>query len=192
MPEPTLRSHIAKFITLSDAEAESIELFFTRRTVKKKVLLLEEGKKCNELYFVLDGCMRMFYLEEKGTEQTIQFAIENWWMTDLSSFYGDRSAEFSIQTIEETRLMCVDKIALEKLLTAHPKMERYFSIIYQKAYAASLLRVKYIFGMSKESFYNHFSSLYPEFLQRVPQYILASFLGLTPEYLSELRRKKLH
>lgn len=189
MPESTLISHIAKFIPLSEAEAEAIEAYFTVRTVKKKAVLLEEGRKCNELFFVVKGCMRMYYLEEKGTEQTIQFAIENWWMTDLSSFYGNKPAEFSIQAIEETRLMCIDKVAMEELLTAYPKMERYFGIIYQRAYAASLLRVKYIFSMSKERFYEHFSSLYPEFLQRVPQYILATFLGLTPEYLSELRRK---
>ena len=186
----SLTAHIKKTVVISDVEAESIVSYFTPRTYKKKEILSKEGSTCNELYFVVKGCLRMFYLEEKGTEQTIQFAIENWWMTDLSSFQDKNLSEFSLQAIELTDVMCIDRVRMEHLLSAHPIMERYFRMIYQRAYTASLLRVKYIFSMSKEEFYDHFSSHYPGFMQRVPQYILASFLGFTPEYLSELRRRK--
>ncbi|MBO9659286.1 MAG: Crp/Fnr family transcriptional regulator, partial [Chitinophagaceae bacterium] len=136
------------------------------------------------------GCMRMFFLTENGTEQTIQFALENWWMTDIEAFNKGKKATLSVQTIEACELLAIDRPSLEKLLTIHPDMERYFRMIYERAYSASLSRVRYIFQLSKEDFYHHFSTTYPEFVQRIPQKIMASFLGFTPEYLSGLRGKR--
>ncbi len=190
MTEP-LKKHIAKHISISEAEVDEILTYFNCQHFKKKEHLLIEGKKSKSLFFVNKGCLRMFFVDEKGVEQTIQFAIEDWWMTDLTAFHSGNIAEFSVQAIENTEVMQIDKQAFEELLEKFPKMERYFNKIYQRAYAASLLRVKHIFSLSKEEFYNNFITKYPAFIQRIPQYILASFLGFTPEYLSELRKKRL-
>jgi len=131
----------------------------------------------------------MYFLNEKSTEQITQFALEGWWLTDFFSFMDNTPSDYFIQTIETTELISIEKQAYDELLNTLPQLERYFRMIFQKNLAASQLRAKYLYEMSKEEFYQHFSSNFPEFMQRVPQYMVASYLGLTPEYVSELRKK---
>jgi CRP-like cAMP-binding protein len=131
----------------------------------------------------------MFFIKESGVEQTTQFAIENWWMTDLLAFEKQAPSTFYIQAVEKSEILAIDHQSYEKLLLQFPQMERYFRAIYQRAFASSQLRIKYIYDFSKEEMYKHFRDHFPEFIQRVPQYLLASFLGFTPEYLSEIRSK---
>ncbi|MET0463562.1 MAG: Crp/Fnr family transcriptional regulator [Chitinophagaceae bacterium] len=185
-----LINHISKHVSIGKKDLESVAGFFTPVQAKKKEDLVTEGMHCRYNYFVVKGCLRMFFLTEAGTEQTIQFALENWWMTDLEAFNKSRNASFTVQAIEPCELLAIDKTSTEKMLAMHPIMERYFRMIYERAYSASLSRIQYIFQFSKEDFYLHFSNTYPEFVQRIPQKILASFLGFTPEYLSELRGKR--
>lgn len=131
----------------------------------------------------------MYFISEKGVEQTTQFAIENWWLSDYMSFQFQKSSEFCIQAVEKTEMMVIDHQDQERLMAEFPAMERYFRIIYQKAYAAAQKRVKYMYELSKEEQYRQFVSMFPDFTQRIPQYLLASYLGFTPEYLSEIRKK---
>jgi CRP-like cAMP-binding protein len=91
--------------------------------------------------------------------------------------------------VENSEVLRIDRESQEKLLMAFPKMERYYRFIYQRAYAASQMRIKYLYDLSKEEMFHHFSQHYPEFVHRIPQYLIASFLGFTPEYLSEIRKK---
>src|SRR5665648_880706 len=98
---------------------------------------------------------------------------------------------FFIQTVEKSEILSIDTSSFELMLKELPQMERYFRIIMQRAVAASQLRAKYVYELTKEEFYTHFCNSFPEFVQRVPQYMIASYLGLTPEYVSELRKKKL-
>ncbi len=185
-----LINHISKHISIDKKDLESIASFFMPVKAKKKENLVTEGLHCKNYYFVVKGCMRLFFTTESGTEQTIQFALETWWMTDIEAFNKGRNASFNVQAIENCELLAIDKISMEKMLSVHPAMERYFRMIHERAYSASLSRIQYIFQFSKEDFYLHFSNTYPEFVQRIPQKILASFLGFTPEYLSELRGKR--
>jgi hypothetical protein len=138
---------------------------------------------------VLSGCLRKFFVNEKGIEQTTEFAIENWWMTDILAYEGGLPTEFYIQAVENSEVLRIDHFSQEKLLHAFPKMERYFRLIYQRAYAASQMRIKYLYSFSKEEMFHHFNKHYPEFVRRIPQNLIASFLGFTPEYLSEIRKK---
>ncbi|PZR27064.1 MAG: Crp/Fnr family transcriptional regulator [Citrobacter freundii] len=184
-----LFDHINQHISLDRKDFPSILSFFCVQQVKKKENLLAEGQYCKANYFVTKGCLRMFFTDDNGTEHTIQFALEHWWMTDIEAFNKGKKASFAIQAIESGEVLAIDKQSQEKLLALHPEMERYFRMVYERAYAASLFRVKYIFHLSKDKFYALFNQRYPEFVQRVPQKILASFLGFTPEYLSELRKK---
>lgn len=185
-----LFDHIKKHIDIDKNEIASVLPYFNPLRVKKKQLLITEGKACRKNYFVVKGCLRMFFLDENGNEQTIQFALENWWMTDIDAFNKRRKASFSVQALEDTEVLEIDKDAMDSMLTEFPAMERYFRLIYERAYSASLFRVKYILRLSKEAFYELFTASYPDFIQRVPQKVLASFLGFTPEYLSELRKKQ--
>ncbi|MDP9954537.1 CRP-like cAMP-binding protein [Epilithonimonas hungarica] len=183
------KAHLDKFILVTDEEFASIMNYFEIKSFAKKEDLLEEGQICRSNYFVLKGLLRKFFINEKGTEQTTDFALETWWMTDNFSFERKTPADFSIQTVEKSEVLTISSESQEKLLNDFPIMEKYFRIVYQRAFAANQRRVKYIFTYSKEDFYFSLIKQYPDFVQRVPQYLIASFLGFTPEYLSEIRKR---
>jgi len=186
-----LRKHIEKFAQVSDDEFEEIEKFFYTRDVAKKENLLEAGQICKHHYFVLNGLLRKFFINEKGIEQTTEFAIETWWLTDNFAYEQKISSEFYIQAVEQSTILYISQDKQEKLLKAFPIMERYFRFVYQRAYAAAQRRIQFLFSFSKEEFYLQAIKNHPEFVQRVPQYLIASYLGFTPEYLSEIRKKRI-
>lgn len=183
------KAHLDKFITLNDDEFVSVFSFFQVLEVKKKQDLMLNGEVCKSMFFVLKGCLRKFFVNEKGIEQTTEFAIENWWITDTFAYERQIKSDFNIQAVEKSTILMIDLQAQEELLKKHPAMERYFRMIYQRAYAASERRIRYLYELSREELYIHFSTQYPWFIQRIPQYLIASFLGFTPEYLSEIRAK---
>lgn len=185
----TFKTHLDKFITISDEEFASVLSFFKVSEVKKKQDLILSGEICRSIYFVQKGCLRKFFINEKGVEQTTEFAIENWWMTDTFAYERQGKSSFTIQAVEPSVVLMIDLQAQEELLKKHPVMERYFRMVYQRAYAAAERRIRYLYEMSREELYIHFSTQYPWFIQRIPQYLIASFLGFTPEYLSEIRAK---
>lgn len=185
------KKHIDKFIQTSDEEFEEILKFFTTKLVAKKENLLQEGQVCKYHFFVLKGLLRKFYINEKGIEQTTEFAIETWWITDNIAYEHRLPTEFYIQAVEKSEIIYITQENQEKLLKAFPKMERYFRFVYQRAYAAAQVRVKYLFSLSKEEFYFELLRKHPGFVQRIPQYLIASFLGFTPEYLSEIRKRSI-
>jgi CRP-like cAMP-binding protein len=186
-----LKNHIARFVEIDEQDYAEILPYFRIVQAKKKQNLLVEGKICKSNYFVSKGCLRLFFVNEKGIEQTIQFALENWWIADYTSFSSQKPSGFYIQAVEKSEVLALDFVSQEEMLNRFPQMERYFRLVHQRAHAATQFRIKFLYSLSKEEFYNHFNKLYPEFVQRIPQYLLASFLGLTPEYLSEIRGRKI-
>ncbi|MGN6567599.1 MAG: Crp/Fnr family transcriptional regulator [Flavipsychrobacter sp.] len=187
--QPHIIQHIAAYADLSDAEIQLLGNYLTSISVAKKEYLLKEGQICRNLYFVERGCLRMYFINDKGTEQTTQFAIENWWLADYMSYDRQQPSQFHIQAIEHSEVYTLDHKAQNELIASLPQIERYFRLMLQKAYAASQMRIKYLYELSREEGYRHFAANYPAFVQRIPQYMLASYLGFTPEYLSELRKK---
>lgn len=186
-----LKSHIEKLLgsQLVDSDYQGILEFFESLKPRKKQNLLVEGKVCKANYFVVQGCLRLFFVNEKGVEQTTQFALEHWWMADYNSFSSQTPSTFNIQAVEASEVLALAYSAQEELFKAYPLMERYFRLVHQRAHAAFQFRIKFLFGSSREENYRQFVSMYPDFVQRIPQYLLASFLGFTPEYLSELRKR---
>jgi CRP-like cAMP-binding protein len=184
-----LKNHLQNFIEINSDEFAEISKYFTPVTARKKENLLEEGEVCRSHFFVVKGCLRKFFINEKGLEQTTEFAIENWWITDVLAYEKQLPTTFYIQAVEPSEILVIDYASQEALLQHVPKMERYFRFVYQRAYAASQMRIKYLYDYSREDLYHNFNERYPEFVQRIPQYLLASFLGFTPEYLSEIRGK---
>src|SRR6478609_8574802 len=185
-----LIAHIKNYISIDDNEASQLLSYLKISSIVKKELLLKEGEVCRHNYFVEKGCLRMYFVNDKGTEQITQFAIENWWIADYMSFDRQTPSPFYIQAIENAEIIFIDHLRQEELLKEMPKMERYFRLVLQRAYAAHQLRIKFLYDFSKEESYKHFISGFPGFAQRIPQYMLASYLGFTPEYLSEIRKKK--
>ncbi|MGB5819563.1 MAG: Crp/Fnr family transcriptional regulator [Saonia sp.] len=182
--------HINTFTAINEKDFQEILPFFVSRSVSKKEIIVEAGSTCNFNYFVLNGCLHMYFMNDKGTERTIQFAIENWWMTDFLAFHNRTTTDFYIQAVEDTQILSITYQKQEQLLNQFPELEKYFRRIFQISYGSALMKMKYLYGLSKEEMYFHFTEQFPEFAQRVPQYLIASFLGLTPEYVSEIRSKK--
>ncbi|MNI51195.1 Transcriptional activator protein Anr [compost metagenome] len=185
-----LYNHINKFIDLSNDEQELLASLLKSFSVKKKAFLLEEGQTCRANYFVVKGCLRLYFIDIKGAEQTTQFAIENWWITDLTSFLFQKTSEFYIQAAENTEMIAIEHHHYDEMFHKLPKLERYFRLILQKNHQASQMRIRYLYSQTAEERYRHFNQLFPEFVQRVPQYMLASYLGFTPEFLSKIRAKR--
>ena len=188
--QENLLNHIRRYVPLNDDEAETILSSIHCRQVKKKEQLLREGQICTANYFVVKGCLRLYVINGKGVEQIIQFGIDNWWISDYISFDRHSPSGFYIQDVENSEIISIDRSAQDELFKKIPQLERYFRIVFQRAYAASLMRIQYIFCKTKEERYHHFNNQFPEFVQRVPQYMLASFLGFTPEFLSKTRAKR--
>lgn len=186
-----LIKHIRKHIDLSDSETMILSKYVEQSSYKRKEFILQENNDCKNLFFVEKGCLRMYFVNEKAVEQIVQFALDSWWISDLKSFINNTPSDYYIQTIENSIITSINSEQLEQLLTEIPKLERYFRIIMQQELAAAQFKSKLMYEMSKEDLYNHFVTSFPEFIQRVPQYMIASYLGLTPEYVSGLRKKKL-
>ena len=188
---PNFINHIRKYVELDDDSVELLLQYITPQKLKRKEFLLKEGQICHSLYFVERGCIRMYFIDNKLNEQITQFALEHWWMADHFSFLDNKPSAYYIQAVEKSEIVAINTSSFEAMFRELPQMERYFRIIMQRAVAASQLRNKYMYEMSKEEFYLMFSTSFPEFVQRVPQYMIASYLGLTPQYVSELRKRKL-
>jgi len=185
-----LFNHIKKFIDLNADEEQTLLSLLKSSSLKKKSFLLEEGQVCRANYFLVKGCLRLYFIDIKGAEQTTQFAIENWWITDLTSFQFQKPSEFYIQAVEASEVIAIEHHHYDEIFNRIPKLERYFRLVLQKSYQATQMRIRFLYSLTAEERYHHFNNSFPEFVRRVPQYMLASYLGFTPEFLSKIRAKK--
>jgi len=186
---PRFIVHIRRYVELTESDVEIVESYFKPFELKRREHLVTEGQICTFNFFVEKGCIRMYYINEKLVEQTTQFALETWWLSDYFSFAKQLPSQYFIQAVEKSTVLAIDYMLQDKLFNEVPQMERYFRIMMQRALAASQLRTKLMYQYTKEEMYRHFNTSFPQFFQRVPQYMIASYLGLTPEYLSELRKR---
>lgn len=189
MLEPLI-THIQKFAPLTLNEQAVLGSYFEYKEINKKQYLLSEGDQCKAQYFVVEGCLRMYFIKENGVEQIVQFGIDNWWLSDYSSLTLNTQSQFYIQAVQPSKVLILNQDKQKELLAEVPQLERYFRRIYQRAYAAAQARLVFFTNLSGEEKYHHFASRFPDFVQRVPQYMLASYLGFTPEFLSKVRGKK--
>lgn len=187
---PGLITHIRHYIDISDDQANLILDHVRLLQVRKNDMLLREGQICRASYFVERGGLCMYFINDKGVEKITHFAIENWWLSDYLSLGTDRLSPFNIRAFEDAQVYSLDFQAQESLCRQLPSLERYFRIMMQRGYGAHQYRIRLTREFNAEQYFHHFRDLYPDFIQRIPQYMLASFLGLTPEYLSELRKKE--
>jgi CRP/FNR family transcriptional regulator len=185
-----LIAHINTFVKLDDHETALVSNSVGLVTVRKKKFILKADEICRANYFVSKGCMRLYFINRNGQEQITQFGLENWWITDYSSLETGQPSIYYIQAIEDSELISLSKKTMEDILLKVPKLERYFRIIFQKAHTASMRRFEYMRDQTDEERYRQFVTLFPEFVQRIPQYMLASYLGFTPQFLSKIRGKR--
>jgi len=181
--------NIKKHISLSDAEKELFTSLLVERDIPKKEIVLKQGSVSKKLYFVEYGSLRAFNINEEGRESTIMFAVEDWWITDMNSFVNQKAALLSIETLEDSRLIEFDLSTLEELYRQIPKFERFFRVIFQNAYIREQVRVLGNISISTEQRYTKFIEKYPQIVQKVSQKQIASYLGVTPEFLSAVKKK---
>ncbi|SIO51238.1 Crp/Fnr family transcriptional regulator [Chitinophaga niabensis] len=186
-----LVDHIRRYVSLDEQEAALLEEYIEVKEMKKKAFLLKEGEVCKANYFLIKGCCRSYFITEKDAEHVHLFAIENWWITDYASLEKKIPSMFNIQTLEPSTLAILHRDKQDELFAAIPQLERYFRSVLETALAAAHMRIKYIYSQSGYERYHHFSTSFPDFVQRIPQYMLASYLGFTPEFLSKIRAGKI-
>lgn len=176
-------------VSLTPEEQDLIKGYLTPKKVRKKQYLLQEGDVCKYIAFVEKGALRAYTVSEKGTEHIVQFALEGWLVSDLFSFLTSEPATYNIDALEDAELLLISTAAHESLLQKLPKYETYTRVQLTGAYIAMQRRLTSIISLSLEERYNYFTSLYPDIIQRVPQHMIASYMGLTPETLSRVRRR---
>lgn len=175
-------------VTLSEAEEKHITEYLSCKTLRKKEFLLQESDVCKTIAFVNRSLLREYLADDRG-EHIIQFASEGWTISDLYSFLTMEPATYTIDALEEAEVVIVTREAHDKLLTTQPKYETYIRLLITNAYIALQKRLTHIISAPAEDQYAIFMQTYPDLAQRVPQHMIASYMGLTPETLSRVRRK---
>ncbi|MEQ8472443.1 MAG: Crp/Fnr family transcriptional regulator [Marinoscillum sp.] len=183
-----LTSYIKRHVDLTEQENERFQSTLKLKTFKKGDYLLQAGQTCTKRYYILTGCIRLFYIEN-GNEQIIHFGIDNWWITEYDSLINQSPSNIFIQAIEDSEVLILDQSSFERISEEIPKIEKLFRIIMEKTYIAAQRRISYMLSYSGEELYEKFVTYNPTFLQRAPQYMIASYLGMTPEFYSKIRNK---
>ncbi|KUJ60657.1 hypothetical protein AR687_16645 [Flavobacteriaceae bacterium CRH] len=190
MVQNLILKNIAKHISLDENEKAYFLSILKEKKYPKKSNILKEGEICKTINFVQSGTLRAFYRDPEGKEATIMFAISDWWITDMSCFINQQPAMLNIETIEESIIFHLQKEDLDELYLKIPKFERFFRIIMQNAYIREQLRVIQNLSLSAEQRYYIFLDKYPQVAKQVTQKQIASYLGITPEFLSMIRANK--
>ena len=188
IPDHKLIYYIQRWVELNEAEESLILDAFEPIAVKKKKDLLVPGDVCRSVYFITSGAVRSYHVDEKGVEHIFQISLENSWISDLESFFSQKPSNYYIESIEATTLLRISYERLETLYAEVPKLERYFRILFQRAYLNALQRLNSTMWDTAEERYNDMVKENCTILQRVPQTYIASYLGITPESLSRIRK----
>jgi CRP-like cAMP-binding protein len=176
-------------VKLTEDEEQLCKNYFTPKKIRKKQYLLQQDDICRHTAFVERGLLRSYTVDSKGDEHVLQFAPEGWWIADMYSFLTSEPSTYNIDALEESELLLLTQAANEELLRVIPKMERYFRILSQNALIAIQRRLIGSLSHSSEEKYLKLIATYPDIVQRVPQHMIASFLGITPETLSRIRKQ---
>lgn len=181
-----LRKHIEEVIALTDDEFSHVLSHFTPQKKRKNQYLIQEDELVNKEYWVIKGCLRSYFLDESGKEHTVQFAVENWWVTDYQAFEKQVKSQVYIDCLEDCELLYITHEDREKLSQEFHKMERFWAKKTKLGYIASQNRVLSLLKNTARERYELMSAQYPNIIQRVSKKMIASYLGVSRETLSRL------
>jgi CRP-like cAMP-binding protein len=182
-------NNICKKINLSDEEKMILIDHLKVTQFQKKSFLLREGEICNFEAYINKGSIRKYYINENGHEFILQFAVEDWWISDIASFHEQKPSKLYIEVLEDSELFILTPNSKEELLSKVPKLERFFRLLVQKSIVAGQNRLINTVSNTAEEKYLEFIKLYPTIPQRVPQHLIASYLGISAEFLSKIRTR---
>jgi CRP-like cAMP-binding protein len=181
-------SNISKHITLEKEEMTFFLSLIKSKNIVKKTMLLKAGEACKYISYVYSGSLRAFYLDKDGKEATVMFAVSDWWITDMYCYLNSKPAMMYIEALEDSCILQLSKKHFEKLLFDVPKFEKFFRILMQNAYTREQLRVIENLSLGAEERYYSFLQKYPHIAETIKQKQIASYLGITPEHLSAIKR----
>jgi CRP-like cAMP-binding protein len=184
-----LKKYLKNKISLNEEQLEYWGSLLTLRDLNKNDFLLREGDISKHTAFVTKGCLRLYSIDLKGKEHILQFAPEEWWIGDMESYSKQTPSVYNIDAIEDSEVLLMDVVSREKLFHAIPEATIFFQELLQNRQAATQKRIIYSMSSSAEQRYLEFIKTYPSFTQRVPQHMIASYLGITPESLSRIRKQ---
>ncbi len=189
--DPTLLlAHIRKHVKLDLPEQQLLASSLVEKSVKRKEFVLKQEESCKHIYFVNSGLLRAFHLSPQGKDSTIMFATKEWWITDMYCFVNRLPAMVNIQAVQDCELLSLSKDHLDKVFSEIPRFERYFRILMENAYSREQLRMIQNLSNTAKERYNTFLNKYPDISAHVTQKQIASYLGITPEFLSAIRAEK--
>ncbi|MEQ9592025.1 MAG: Crp/Fnr family transcriptional regulator [Cyclobacteriaceae bacterium] len=185
-----LLDYVRSFVTLDEAEEKQFRSSFEEVKVKKRQLIVQPNFPDRHRKFVVKGALRTYAVADDGQEHTIQFAIENWWVSDFNSYIYQHPATLFIMALEDSTILQLEFEKEQELKRSNHKFETLFRILAEKGLAFEHRRIIFNLTHSAEARYENFLLNFPNFVQRVPQYALASYLGMTTEFLSRIRNKR--
>lgn len=184
-----LLSNLSRHVSLTAGETELFLSLIKSKSLKNGEFLLREGDICKHRSFVTNGCLKTYYMDENGLDHIIDFSIEEWWAEDLYSFLTQTASTSNIKAIENTSILQIGKTDLEALYKKIPKLERFFRILFQNAYITQREQITQALAASAKERYLMFIKKKPYAEKRFSQKDIASYLGVTPQFLSALKRK---
>lgn len=187
-----LLAHIAKYIQLTDEEQS---LFISKIKIRKYLkgqFVVQQGDVCPHENYIISGCLKTSHIDLEGHEHIMMFAVEDWWTGDLGSFITQTPSTYNVQCLENSELAQIFYQDLQVLYQEIPKLERFYRLLIQNAYVASQKRITNNLSLAAKERYLQFRQQYPQIEQRVPQYMIASYLGITKEFLSKIRSQLIY
>jgi CRP-like cAMP-binding protein len=181
-----LRSHIEKIISLTDQEFDYILSHFTTKKLKKHQFLVQEGDSVQTDYFVVKGLLKAYHIDKEGKEHIMQFAMEDWWITDYQAYFNQVKASLQVDCIEDSELLCLSLHHREKLCADLHKVEHFFRRKSNSGYIALQRRILSLLNSNAKERYEQLLHQYPDLLQRIPKTLIAAYLGVSRETLSRL------
>lgn len=185
-----LIQHINSITPLTSEEIARLHNLFKEKVVPRKSFLLRSGENANFSAFVVEGCLRSYAIDTNGYEHILQFAPENWWISDMYSAIKSVPSGLNIDALLDTKILVLNRSCQLNLFDHVPKLERYFRILTENALAASNHRTIDYLTLTAKQRYEKFCQLYPTIIHTIPQKAVASYIGITPEFLSKLRAER--
>jgi CRP-like cAMP-binding protein len=180
-------NYINEYVILTEEEEFILFSRVSYRKYLKGQYVVQQGDVCKYSGFVISGCSRTFYIDDEGQEHIVMFSAENWWASEIGSFVTQTPSDYNVQCVEDTELIQLSYNDQEELFKDIPKLERFFRLILENAFVASQKRIVRNFSLTAKEQYLQFKVDYPELEQRIPQYMVASYLGITKEFLSKIK-----
>jgi len=185
----SINEYVAKAAGINEEEAAILNTLLQFKKIPRKTLMLSEGEICNFECYINKGCIRTYYIDESGSEVTLQFAIESWWVSDIASFHERKPSKMFIETLEDCEVLMLSPESKEILLRKVPRFERMFRLLVQRNLSRLQERLFQTIATTATEKYLDFLERYPTIPQRVAQHYIASYLGFSPEFLSKVRTR---